>query len=350
MPSNPKYEKLNKYCVVQIGDQTFQTEPQADSPECASWGVFHNFDLARAYEHKDREDILVSVFIQWKLSNELVGEVRLPLELHKDVPRRFAVEHWYSLGSGRGEVGLIMGVTDPKTNQRRFAKGEDLEQKGADEIYLEANEIAKENKVALERMVRVAEQTRDIGAHTITELVHQGEQIKQAQEDVDTINEQITIGERKLRSIESCCGTLRNCCTSSGKKKKHAEDPVAKAEERKVLREKAKQAAESKKHERQVNQQYRKPASVDTAVLVGAVSAAPDSQLTSQELEFKGHLKDIDDQLNHVENLVHDMKQIAEEMGKELDVQIDDLDKLKANTEVEAVRLKKVTDKTKRLI
>jgi len=214
---------------------------------------------------------------------------------------------------------------------------------------LEANEVAKENKVALGRIVRVAEQTRDLGAQTLTNLVHQGEQIKQAKEDVDTINEQITIGERKLRSIESCCGTLRNCFTPSRKKKK-IEDPVAKAEERKALREKAKQAAESKKQEREVAQQYRKPTALDTAVAGGAVSSAPDNQLTNQEREFKEHLKDNDDELTHIENLVHDMKQIAEAMSIEVDVQNLQCIELQANTDINSEKMRKVLSKTERLI
>jgi len=58
--------------------------------------------------------------------------------------------------------------------------------------------------------LKTAYETQEIAANTSLELRSQGERLKKIQDDVDEIQDNLNVGERKLRGISSIWGALGN--------------------------------------------------------------------------------------------------------------------------------------------
>ena len=138
----------------------------------------------------------------------LLGEVRVPVSGHRDTPIKLAKDHWYPLGGGKaapkrqeivtdqskkkkldskaakslkytGEICLKFGlvveeeaakrqvfaISAPKAIQIEDYNGVDIQ-----EMKAESEMLAEESNSAAKRALRVAEQTRQIGAETLGKL------------------------------------------------------------------------------------------------------------------------------------------------------------------------------------
>jgi len=76
-------------------------------------------------------------------------------------------------------------------------------------IY-EAESTAKESKIAVKRMLNVAEQTQQMGTETSTRLDEQTEQIKRVQQDIDRMHYNLDRADTELKTIGSVFGQLAN--------------------------------------------------------------------------------------------------------------------------------------------
>jgi len=359
-------EWTDKFCIVRIGDLKQKSIVKTSHQGKVDWGDTLQFNIEGI---PPTEQIIVTVYVQWSLSNEMIGETRFQLGQYKDIPRRFALEHWYPFGTGGaqikenpldtksiGELGLIIGVfegdPDERIDERRQIRDVDdpyYENLGADEIYLEANETAKENKQAVDRITKVAESARDTGVSTLATLEMQSEKLQQAEDDVEIIHQQVTVGERKLKSIESCfCCCFAGCCGDEDEAlKKELKKQSERAEEAERTRTRAKQTAAIERSEMdRANYRNKK----------GAVAArqAPKykvkNEILSQEQEFEKNKEEIDQGLDHLSDVVSDMKQIAIKMGEEIEVQTKRIENIETNAEIEAARIHRATERTKKLI
>lgn len=59
----------------------------------------------------------------------------------------------------------------------------------------------------------MANETRDIGAETLTVLSQQSDQLRRVEDRVDSIDDHLTFSERTLRGMESVWGSLKNMMT-----------------------------------------------------------------------------------------------------------------------------------------
>eukprot|EP01102_Stenamoeba_stenopodia_P008022 TRINITY_DN2273_c0_g1_i1.p1 TRINITY_DN2273_c0_g1~~TRINITY_DN2273_c0_g1_i1.p1 ORF type:complete len:403 (-),score=111.54 TRINITY_DN2273_c0_g1_i1:64-1272(-) len=367
-PKDKSEAWTDKYALVRIGDTKQQTVTRSSNPSNVQWGDTLQFDIAGV---PHGEEIYISVYINYTFSWEMLGEIRIPLDQYREVNRRFALEHWYPFGTGGGwkrddvkeinvgEIGLIIGVFEGegKRLKRRHVFSVDdpyFLDKGADEIYVEANDIAKENSETMTKIIRIAENTREIGAATLAKLSDQTEQIEQAQQDVDVINEQITYGEQKIATIESTCGGCCSCFEKRGKQDEHVDRLRAEAvrtEKLDKMRMKAKARAAREQRERdKAREKNKRFGAARPAPTLGSTAGAASPVVLTQEGEFKKTVREIDGKLDHTMNLVTDLKGLAADMGTELDKQNAELQMLNENSALEAARLARVTDKTKRLI
>lgn len=87
----------------------------------------------------------------------------------------------------------------------------------ADEAWFEATEVAKNNQVITGNIKRVIYDTKEISAKICQALSDQDKQISRLTSDVSKVNYNLKVSRRKLRSIRSVTGTLKNCVTLSPK-------------------------------------------------------------------------------------------------------------------------------------
>jgi len=73
-------------------------------------------------------------------------------------------------------------------------------------------------------------------------------------------------------------------------------------------------------------------------------------EVRSQDEQFKKTQNDIDAGLDDISGMVANMKSMALDMGDELDGQNNRLDELDVNTTIEAERIKRATDKTRKMM
>ncbi|XP_038823321.1 synaptosomal-associated protein 23-like [Salvelinus namaycush] len=76
----------------------------------------------------------------------------------------------------------------------------------AEEITMRANQVTDESLECTRRMLQMAEETRETGVNTIDMLDQQGEQLRRTEEGMDQINQDMRKAEKNLTDLSKCCG------------------------------------------------------------------------------------------------------------------------------------------------
>lgn len=96
----------------------------------------------------------------------------------------------------------------------------------AEEIQERANQVTDESLESTRRMLQLTEESRDMGVKTMTMLDQQGEQLRNVEKGLDQINQDMKEAEKNLTDLNKCCGIcvcpcsrVRNFETTEGYKK-----------------------------------------------------------------------------------------------------------------------------------
>ncbi|XP_014636093.1 PREDICTED: synaptosomal-associated protein 23 isoform X1 [Ceratotherium simum simum] len=76
----------------------------------------------------------------------------------------------------------------------------------SEEIQLRAHEVTDESLESTRRILSLAIESQDTGIKTITMLDEQGEQLKRIEEGMDQINKDVREAEKTLTELDKCCG------------------------------------------------------------------------------------------------------------------------------------------------
>eukprot|EP01087_Luapelamoeba_hula_P006068 TRINITY_DN16212_c0_g1_i1.p1 TRINITY_DN16212_c0_g1~~TRINITY_DN16212_c0_g1_i1.p1 ORF type:complete len:420 (+),score=102.64 TRINITY_DN16212_c0_g1_i1:21-1280(+) len=146
-----------------------------------------------------------------------MGNVQISIAELQDVNVDFAEPRSYKLGprnkphktdNVRGDVMLKIGMVIPrKTPDFTPEKGK---AQTTEQVIREAEYIVDDSLASVQRSLRMAENTRMIGAETLDKLNAQGEQIVRIQEHLDNIDESQSEADRHLRAISSIGGAFGN--------------------------------------------------------------------------------------------------------------------------------------------
>jgi len=166
------------YCKLRLGKLQFQTEviKRAMNP---IWQQTFSFDIE---EVSDAAVVEVTCLHSGTISDQFLGEVRIPICDHRDVSFEFAVQHWFPLYNPKlkkkdgspGELGMRIGVEGGPLAMSNTGYDVDMDDRDAEEIYEEANAVAADANASAHRALRMAEQTREIGSNTVIKLREQG--------------------------------------------------------------------------------------------------------------------------------------------------------------------------------
>ncbi|XP_059155591.1 synaptosomal-associated protein 25-like isoform X4 [Physella acuta] len=74
------------------------------------------------------------------------------------------------------------------------------------ELQMQANLITDESLESTRRMLAMCEESQDVAVKTIVMLDHQGEQMDRIEEGMDQINQDMRDAEKNLEGLEKCCG------------------------------------------------------------------------------------------------------------------------------------------------
>jgi chromosome segregation ATPase len=74
------------------------------------------------------------------------------------------------------------------------------------------DEVTDETLDSTRRMVRMAEETNQIGVETLVTLNEQGEKLDNIERRLDEMNVDLKKTEKNLREMEKCCGCIPCPC------------------------------------------------------------------------------------------------------------------------------------------
>ncbi|XP_077299779.1 synaptosomal-associated protein 25kDa isoform X3 [Arctopsyche grandis] len=83
------------------------------------------------------------------------------------------------------------------------------------ELQMKAGQVTDDSLDSTRRMLSLCEESEEAGTQTNTMLTHQGEQLDRIEEGMDQINADMKEAEKNLSGMEKCCGICVLPCNKS---------------------------------------------------------------------------------------------------------------------------------------
>ncbi|XP_020649373.1 synaptosomal-associated protein 23 [Pogona vitticeps] len=201
-----------------------------------------------------------------------------------------------------------------------------------EEIQLRANQVTDESLESTRRILGMAIESQDAGIKTITMLDEQGEQLDRIEEGMDQINKDMREAEKNLTELNKCCGLcvcpcnrMKNFETSKAYKTTWG-DGVENSADHVV----------SKQPGRVLDYQQQ---------TAGGSTGGYITRITNDARE-----DEMDENLAQVGNILGNLKNMALDMGNEIDSQNKQIDRINEKAETNKDRIEHANVKAKKLI
>ncbi|XP_063804001.1 synaptosomal-associated protein 23 isoform X2 [Pseudophryne corroboree] len=205
-----------------------------------------------------------------------------------------------------------------------------MEEMSVEDIQMKANQVTDESLESTRRMLNLVEESQDAGVKTLTMLDEQGEQLKRVEEGLDQINKDMREAEKNLTELNKCCGL----CICPGKRSKNFEtgDVYKKTWGNK---EPGTEDVVSKQPYQVNGQQQR-----------GVGQSGPYiNRVTNDARE-----DEMDENLQQVGSMLGNLKNMALDMGNEIDTQNKMIDRINDKATTNRDRIEVANTKAKKLI
>ncbi|VDD75544.1 unnamed protein product [Mesocestoides corti] len=197
-------------------------------------------------------------------------------------------------------------------------------------LRMQANKKTDESLESTRRMVTMAEESHQMGAATMEQLYHQGQQLDRVNDHMDNIHEDIKQTEKHLDDLEKCCGLF-------------------------VLPwKRVKRPGNSKNFK---PREYTAPQpTVQQPGKFGFGKKAPAGDFSKPDGPFIQRILDDDREtemeqnLNHVSNIVGELKTMAVDMNQEIAIHNQKLDVIGAKTDDNKIRLTAAQSQATRIV
>ncbi|XP_022606017.1 synaptosomal-associated protein 23 isoform X1 [Seriola dumerili] len=81
-----------------------------------------------------------------------------------------------------------------------------MEDMTVEQMTMRANQVTDESLESTRRMLQMAEESKQTGTNTMVMLEEQGEQLRRVDEGMDQINQDMRQAEKNLTDLSKCCG------------------------------------------------------------------------------------------------------------------------------------------------
>ncbi|KAM9341070.1 synaptosome associated protein 23.1 isoform 2-T2 [Symphorus nematophorus] len=81
-----------------------------------------------------------------------------------------------------------------------------MEDMTVEQMTMRANQLTDDSLESTRRMLQMAEESKQTGANTMVMLEEQGEQLRRVEEGMDQINKDMRQAEKNLTDLSKCCG------------------------------------------------------------------------------------------------------------------------------------------------
>ncbi|GAU97341.1 hypothetical protein RvY_08660-2 [Ramazzottius varieornatus] len=196
-----------------------------------------------------------------------------------------------------------------------------------EEIQLNINQKADESLDATRRMLAMCEESKDAGIRTLVMLDEQGEQLDRIEEGMDQINQDMKEAEKNLIGMDKCCG-LCVCPWNKGKNFEKGADY-----------DKTWKATDD-----------GKVSSNQPRMVVGDGNGMGPTGGYITKITNDDRENEMEDNLCQVSTMVTNLRNMACDMGGELDTQVKQIERLGHKGESNATRVTEANKKADKLI
>lgn len=202
-----------------------------------------------------------------------------------------------------------------------------------EEIQLRAHQVTDESLESTRRILGLAIESQDAGIKTITMLDEQGEQLNRIEEGMDQINKDMREAEKTLTELNKCCGLCVCPCNrtknfESGKNYKATWGDGGDSSPSNVV---------SKQPSRITNGQPQQT--------TGVASGGYIKRITNDARE-----DEMEENLTQVGSILGNLKNMALDMGNEIDAQNQQIQKITEKADTNKNRIDIANTRAKKLI
>uniref|UniRef100_A0A8D0BU08 Synaptosomal-associated protein n=1 Tax=Salvator merianae TaxID=96440 RepID=A0A8D0BU08_SALMN len=201
-----------------------------------------------------------------------------------------------------------------------------------EEIQLRANQVTDESLESTRRILGLAIESQDAGIKTITMLDEQGEQLTRIEEGMDQINKDMREAEKNLTELNKCCGLCVCPCnrTRNFESSKQYKTTWSGSGENSTDHVVSKQPGHAVDYQQQTS---------------GGPTGGYITRITNDARE-----DEMEENLSQVGNILGTLKNMALNMGNEIDTQNKQIDRINEKADTNRDRIEQANIRAKKLI
>lgn len=192
------------------------------------------------------------------------------------------------------------------------------------EIQLQMNATTDESLESTRRMLAMCEESKDAGIRTLVMLDEQGEQLDRVEEGMDQINQDMRAAEKSLEGMEKCCGL----CVLPWKRSKNMDKNSANAW--------------GKNDDGTVN-------TSGPRVVVGDGNLGPQGGFVTK-ITNDAREDEMEQNVGEVSNMIGNLRNMAVDMGNEIEGQNKQVDRIHQKAESNKVRIIEANKRANKLL
>ncbi|KAJ1108850.1 hypothetical protein NDU88_006220 [Pleurodeles waltl] len=194
------------------------------------------------------------------------------------------------------------------------------------ELHRRVNQVTEESLESTRRMVQLVEESKDAGIRTLVMLDEQGEQLDRIDEGLEQINQDMKEAEKNLTDMAKCCGL---CVCPCDKLKK-----IKSSEAYKAVWGKSQDGVVSAQPSRVADER-------EQMMMSGGYIRRVTNDAREDEME---------ENLNQVGSILGNLKNMALDVGNEIDIQNKQMDKIMEKVIVNEDRIQEANTKAKKIL
>ncbi|XP_054716398.1 synaptosomal-associated protein 25-like [Uloborus diversus] len=193
-----------------------------------------------------------------------------------------------------------------------------------EQIQFKSSQVTDDSLESTRRMMALCDESKEAGIRTLVALDDQGEQLDRIEEDMDKINADMKEAEKNLEGMEKCCGICVCPCNKSSDFKEDASTWKA-SEDGKIVN----------------NQPARVMDDRNGAGPMGGYIAKITNDAREEEME---------DNMQQVSTMIGNLRNMAIDMGSEMESQNRQLDRINLKAESNKTRITAANQRATKLL
>uniref|UniRef100_A0A1A7Y4A3 Synaptosomal-associated protein n=1 Tax=Iconisemion striatum TaxID=60296 RepID=A0A1A7Y4A3_9TELE len=213
-----------------------------------------------------------------------------------------------------------------------------MEEMSVEQMAIRANQVTDESLESTRRMLQMAEESNQTGANTMVMLNHQGEQLRQIEDGMTQINQDMQQADKNLADLSKCCGLCVCPCN------RHSS--IENDSRYKRTWGTGTEGQGDGNNSKVVSKQ---PSAVRNGQNAQVQASAPSGPYINR-VTNDAREDEMEENLNAVGSIIGNLKDMATNMGNEIDKQNVHIDRITEKAEMNKIRIDEANERANKLI